>query len=307
MRLLLSQNEKIPEKTALALGMFDGVHLGHAGILDAARSAALERGLKSAVFAFSNHPLSAIRPQEAPPLLTTPSEKIRLFAKAKLQYAAVLPFTGQLQRMPAEEYVRFLFENYNARCLVIGENHRFGFGGKGDVQLLRRLSAKLGFEVIALPAVTMHEKPISSTRIRRELLAGDVGLANEMLGRPYSLEGRIIEGQGLGHTLGFPTINLKLPKDKLLPRFGVYSLIASVEGQRHRAICNIGLRPTVGGETPVTEAFLFDFSGDVYGQSARLELVAFMRPEQKFDSLDALTGQVSRDIEAAKQELKALY
>lgn len=288
----------------MALGTFDGVHAGHQAVLDAAIQIARANGLSSVALSFLNHPLSVIlQGVGAPRLLTPASEKVQRLCQTGIDAALLLPFDQALRKLPAEEFLALLVQHFSAKHIVIGQDHRFGCGRKGGADTIASMLQGLGCQAHIVPPVEMDGRKISSTDIRTQLQAGDIALANLLLGYSYTLQGRINHGQGLGRKLGFPTINLQLPGEKLLPRFGVYGAIAAIAKRRYQAVVNVGIRPTVGGDSPVVEAFLLNFDGDLYGQSASLALQHFLRPEQRFDSLQALQAQVFKDIETAQRQL----
>lgn len=286
-----------------ALGMFDGVHTGHRLVLSRALLLARREGLPLAVISFERHPLCALQPGDEPELLTTNSEKACILHKLGVNSLVLLRFDEGMSRLRPEEYLAFLKEKYAVKTLVVGENHRFGASGAGNARNICGLAAPFGMRAVIVPVRDRDGKKVSSTGIRRMLKDGDPVCAREMLGYPYTLRGRIVHGQGLGHSFGFPTINVRVPANKLLPRYGVYGAIVLLNGKRYRAVCNIGVRPTLGGEAPSVEAFLLDFSGDVYGESAAVSLADYYRPEMRFSSIDELSRQVMRDIDRARSQL----
>ncbi len=285
---------------AIALGTFDGVHLGHQTVLEVAQTIALCEGLTPCALSFLNHPLSVVG-AGAPPLLTLPAEKALLAARCGLEALVLLPFTRELAALPAADFARLLARSYGARHIVVGENYTFGAGGAGDVALLSRLSGELGFVLHVVPKVRVSGLDVSSTAIRGLLQQGDVRTAAALLGRAYSIGGPIVHGRRIGHRMGFPTVNIALPAGKLLPRFGVYFGYVHIAGQRHRAMFNLGVKPTVGSDRPTLEAYLLDFSGDLYGAAARVSFVARIRDERRFDSIEALSAQIARDVETARR------
>ena len=285
---------------AVALGTFDGVHLGHQTVLEVAQTIALCEGMTPCALSFLQHPLSVVG-AGAPPLLTLPAEKALLAARSGLEEMALLPFTRDFAALPAEDFARLLVEKYRARHVVGGETYTFGAGGAGDVDLLDRLSKALGFVLHVVPKVRVSGMDVSSTAIRSLLAAGDVRRAAALLGRAYSIGGPIVHGRRIGHRMGFPTVNVALPAGKLLPKYGVYFGYVHIEGARCRAMFNLGVKPTVGSDRPTLEAYLLDFSGDLYGEAARVCFVARIRDEKKFDSIEALSRQIARDVEKAAQ------
>ena len=285
---------------AVALGTFDGVHLGHQAVLEVTQTIALCEGLTPCAVSFLNHPLGVVG-AGAPPLLTLPAEKALLAAHCGIEEMSLLPFTRKLAALPAQDFVRLLVEKYRARHIVVGENHTFGAGGAGNVNLLARLSKEWGFVLHVVPKVRVSGMDVSSTAIRSLLLEGDVRRATALLGRAYSIGGPIVHGRRIGHRMGFPTVNVALAPGKLLPKYGVYFGYVQIEGERYRAMFNLGVKPTVGSDQPTLEAYLLDFSGDLYGEGARVSFVARIREERKFDSIEALSQQIAHDVEMAQR------
>ncbi|MDR2514214.1 MAG: riboflavin biosynthesis protein RibF [Christensenellaceae bacterium] len=300
MKLILNLSEGFSQKTALALGMFDGLHLGHRAVLAAAQCLADENALLPGAFSFSSHPLSLLDDGGEKKLLLPAAEKAWALKKAGMGLAVLPRFSEELKNIAAEDFIALLCENYGAKAFAAGEDHRFGRGGKGDAALLRRLSGQMGFALQIVPELSRGGERLSSSAIRGLLQGGDLERANALLGQPYALWGRVVPGQRLARTLGFPTANLRLRDDKLLPKFGVYAGFAVLGRARFPAVCNVGLRPSVPSAPPATEAHLIGFSGDAYGSCVKLELLAFLRPELKFDGLEALQAQVLRDLAAAR-------
>jgi len=306
---------------AVTIGVFDGVHLGHRELIGRLISEARQRGLTATVVTFANHPQSVLNPP-SPPLLTTVEERLELLSELGVDETVVLPFTIELSRLTAEQFCReILVGKLACKLLVVGDDFALGYRREGTVSRLKELGAKLGFEVIVVSAVTSGGTRVSSSEIRQLLLQGKVEQATELLGAPYRIIGTVVKGAGRGRKLGFPTINLKVEPEKLLPRFGVYAgkvFVAQSEETDstprtpHPAQClwdaaaYIGQRPTFGETEPAVEAYLLDFNGVVpEGTKVVLELIAFIRPDQKFDSADALIAQMSRDIQAVREKLKA--
>ena len=290
------------EDKVVALGTFDGVHLGHQEVLEVAATLGMLDGIKSVALSFLNHPMTVIG-GETPPLLTLPAEKALLVSRCGVTEMKLLPFTKALSLLPAEDFVTALVRDYGARRIVVGDNYTFGAKGKGDIALLDQLSREYGFVLHVVPKLSVGGVDVSSTRIREALRAGDVRLSSMLLGRAYSIGGAIVHGRRIGHKMGFPTINVKLPQGKLLPKFGVYAGYADIEGDpvRHKCVLNLGMKPTVGSDKPTLEAHLLDFSGDVYGKSARVSFVMRIRGEKKFDSVGELSKRIIKDIETAKK------
>lgn len=284
----------------VALGTFDGVHLGHQAVLEVAQTIAMCEGMTSCAVTFQNHPLSVVG-TGAPPLLTLPGERALLAAHCGLNEMRMLRFTREFAAQEPRDYVRMLTEKLHARHIVVGENHTFGAYGAGNIALLDEWSRDLGYVLHVVPKVRVAGMDVSSTAIRALLQAGDVRRAAVLLGRAYSIGGPIVHGRRIGHRMGFPTINVDIPQGKLLPKFGVYFGYAQIGSKQYRAMFNLGIKPTVGSENPTLEAYLLDFDGDLYGEGARISFVAHIRDERKFASIDELSAQIARDVEKAKR------
>jgi riboflavin kinase/FMN adenylyltransferase len=293
--------------TVLTVGTFDGVHRGHLTVLHEIRRRARATGRHSVLVTFEPHPLEVVRPEGAPPLLTTRAEKDALLARAPVDEVVVVDFTPELRDLPPERFVREVLEQrFAMRELVIGHDHGFGRGRSGDVELLRRVGADDGFTVDVVPSVLLEDgRAISSTLIRRAVQAGDLATAARALGRAYGVMGRVVAGAGRGRTIGVPTVNLEPPPGrKLLPPDGVYAAWVTGEGVDHGAMLNLGARPTFGETVRVLEAHLFGFAGDLYGQMLTVGFLARLRDVQRFGSVDALTEQLEADRTAALDALR---
>lgn len=296
------------DKSALALGFFDGVHPGHQVVIRKAVDEAQRLSGVPAVITFKEHP-RALTLGKSPPLLTTLSQRLELFADLGVQAALVLSFTEELCRLDPEDYVRtVLVEAMGARSLSVGFNHRFGRNRIGTPQLLAELGAnKFGYSVHVAEEVIIGGSEVSSSRIREALLAGQAELVMELLRRPYSLTGSVIKGEGRGRTIGFPTANLAVVPDLVMPALGVYAGRAVLpDGSKHDCVINIGVRPTFESEArPVTEVHIFDFNQDIYDQILQVELWKYLRPEQKFSGVDELRGQIQQDAQNARSFMSA--
>jgi riboflavin kinase / FMN adenylyltransferase len=289
--------------SAVALGVFDGVHLGHRAILGAAVAQARAVSATAVACTFDPHPFEVLQPDRAPLAITTLDERLALIAETGIDVAVVLPFDKELAAVEPEAFVKdVLVERLTARHVVVGFNHRFGRGARGDAALLRELGERLGFGVEVVEPFTVDGIEVSSTKIRAALRRGDLDAAARMLGRPYALPGKVVAGAGRGRTLGFPTANVA-PDRPVLVAPGVYACTAEVGGGSHRAVVNVGVRPTFNEHTLAVEAYLLDFSGDLYGQSIRLVFVARVREERRFPSVDALRAQIEADVATARQRL----
>ena len=287
---------------ALAIGTFDGVHVGHRAVIGRAVALAAERGLLSSVVTFDKHPLSIIDPSHAPRLLTPLGEKVRLIGELGPEELVLLPFDEELAALtPAGFCHDVLAEALEARVVVIGENFNFGAGGAGDAEQLRSCGAEHGFETVVVNLVTEHDKTISSTRIRRLLNHGELEEVREILGRPPSAAGLVVAGDQRGRTLGVPTANIDVEAGTIFPGRGVYAARVLVNDSWYRAAVNIGHNPTFRSKlvetTHVTvEAFLLGFSGDIYERSIRVDFLHKIRDERRFEAVAELVTQMQRDI-----------
>jgi riboflavin kinase / FMN adenylyltransferase len=288
-------------KVSLAIGMFDGVHLGHQQVARQAVADAEQHEGLAVIITFDRHPNSIVAPDRVPPLIYTEPQKLRALSGLGADATLVIPFTREFSAQPADEFIRALVTKIGpVQSVCVGSSFVFGHRRSGNVALLHEMGEQLGFKVHGLAAVSLDGEVVSSTRIREALRAGDLNRASQMLGREYALAGRILRGDQIGRTLGFPTANLDVG-GLLVPPHGVYAAHAYVEGRRHRAAVNIGTRPTLtyGPELRV-EAHLVDFDGDLYGQEMELTFVEKLRDEQKFSSLEELRAQIARDIALAR-------
>jgi riboflavin kinase/FMN adenylyltransferase len=294
-----------PNGTVLTVGSFDGVHLGHQAVLAEVARRARAGGRASALVTFEPHPLAVVNPQAAPPLLTSGMERREMLAQLPVDYAFFLRFDHQLAELSPEEFVRnVLLARCQMRELVFGYDHGFGRGRSGDVETLRRLGAQLGFAVDMVPPVDLGGEPISSGRIRRAVAGGDLRTAARLLGRPYRMTGRVVEGERRGRLLGVPTINLgDTPAEKLLPPDGVYAVWVEWRGGRLGGMMNQGAKPTFGDGRRSIEAHLFGFEGDLYGEWVRLEWVERLRDVRRFGSALELQDQLARDRARAEAVL----
>lgn len=289
-------------KICLAIGFFDGVHLGHQQIIRKTIADARQHNALAVVLTFDRHPNTVVAPARVPPLIYSLSQKQRAIASLKADALLLLHFGKALSQQSGEAFVRGLVADLGRlQSLCVGADFAFGYKRSGDVALLKRLGAELGFTVHGMAAVSLDGKVVSSTRIRQAIHAGQLDAASQMLGRAYSICGAIARGDGVGRTLGFPTANLDLAGLVLPPR-GVYAVHATVRGKSHRGVLNIGLRPTLGQAKPElrVEAHLLDFDGKLYGEEMELTFVERLRPEKRFPSLAALKQQIARDISATR-------
>lgn len=305
MRLLHAANELQPglKKVCLAIGVFDGVHLGHQQIIRQTIADARQLEGLGVVVTFDRHPNAVVAPDRVPPLIYCLSQKIRALEVLGADALLLIRFDEPFSKQSGETFVRALAHDLGSLSRIcVGADFVFGHRRSGNVDLLRVLGAELHFAVHGMAAVALDGKPVSSTRIRECIQSGDLDGAGQMLGRAYSLAGKVVAGDGLGRKLGFPTANLDV-SGLVLPPPGVYAAHAELAGKPYRAVLNLGWRPTLAQPVPQfrAEAHLLDFQGDLYGQEVELVLVDRLRPEQKFASLEELKAQINRDIRAASQ------
>ena len=294
-------------------GTFDGVHVGHQRILGRLREVAQASGGPSVVITYWPHPRLVLGPPPSHPellelqLLNTLDERIEKLAGFGVDYLLIVPFTKEFAQWTSEAYIQnLLLRTVGAKQLVIGYDHRFGKNREGGFDYLRQHAARYGLMVEEIPREDVDAVGVSSTRIRHALRQGDIATANRYLGYHYPLTGRVVQGQKLGRTIGYPTANLATTEPlKLVPARGVYAVWATTAaGTRHRAMLSIGMRPTIGNDLAQTiEVNLLDFSGDLYDQLLTLEFVAWLRGEEKYDGLGALTAQLALDAQATRLAL----
>ena len=287
--------------TVVALGVFDGIHLGHQAILGAAVERARGLGVPAVACTFDPHPAEVLSPHRAPPPILTLEERLALIGSLGLDATVVLPFTKELAAVEPEDFVRELARGrLAAREIVVGFNHRFGRGARGDVRLLREVAGALGVATRVVEPLVVGGEPVSSSAVRGALLAGEVERAARLLGRSYFVAGSVVRGAGRGRQLGFPTANVSPTRPVLVP-VGVYACRAVLDGASWAAAVNVGRQPTFGENALAIEAHLPDFSGDIYGKELRLEFVRRLRGEVKFPSVDALRAQIASDVEEARR------
>lgn len=285
------------------IGNFDGVHRGHKTILEALKQQAFESGARVCVITFEPQPREFFQKKKAPARLSSLREKLALLKECGVEQVLCLPFNERLQGLNADEFVlKVLVEGLDIRYLIVGDDFRYGCDRDGDFTHLENMGERHGFEVCDTRTVAFDEDRISSTRIREALRANKMDEAKHLSGRPFTMIGRVIKGQQLGRTLGFPTANIRVHRHRL-PLNGVYAVKVRVNGHRFDAVANLGIRPSVKGVNPVLEVHMLDFKGNLYGQTLRVEFVEKIRDEQKFESLDALRAAIGNDINTARKIL----
>ncbi|HFC97006.1 MAG TPA: bifunctional riboflavin kinase/FAD synthetase [Thermosulfurimonas dismutans] len=296
------------------LGNFDGVHVGHQALIRETLAWADSLGGEPLVITFEPHPRKVLQPAVPLRLLTPFEEKLEFFEELGLSSVLIIPFDREVADLPAEEFVEeYLVYGLRLSGLVVGFNYRFGRGRSGDSDLLRQMGERYGFQVRVIPPQVLDGQTVSSSLIRDFLLEGKVRRGGIFLGRPYTLRGRVIRGEARGHRLGFPTANLEIPSEKLLPARGVYAVKVFFRGEGKPGlfpggwpgVMNIGEKPTFGRHALSVEVHIFDFEGDLYGQLLEVEVLTFLRPEKKFPSPTALIQQIAKDCMQARKLLEA--
>jgi riboflavin kinase / FMN adenylyltransferase len=309
MRVIHAANELQPagRKVCLAIGFFDGVHLGHQQIIRQTISDARRHEAIALVITFDRHPNTVVAPSRVPPLIYSLPQKLRAIESLGGDHLLLIHFDKALSEQTGEAFIRGLVRDLGqVQSLCVGANFLFGHKRAGDVQLLKRLGAELRFAVHGMAAVSLDGKTVSSTRIREAIRGGNLDAASQMLGRTCSLAGTVVRGDGLGHELGFPTANIDAA-GLVLPPNGVYAVHADVRGRQYRSVLNIGYRPTLQNPAPQLriEAHLIDFAGDLYGVELEVGFLELLRPERKFASLRELREQIARDILEAQLRFTA--
>ena len=292
-----------PRRVCVAIGVFDGVHLGHQQVIRQTVADAEQHEALSVVVTFDRHPNAVVAPTRMPPPVYSLTQKLRAIEALGVEGAWVIHFDEAFSRQTGEEFVRALVRDFSQlRSVCVGSGFTFGHRRSGDVGLLRRLGVELNFSVHGLAAVSLDGEPVSSTRIREAIRGGQFDAAGQMLGRAWSLAGPVVRGDQLGGKLGFPTANLDV-NGRALPPNGVYAVHVRIDAQIHRGVLNIGFRPTVSSGAPElrVEAHLFDFTGDLYGRDLEITFLEKLREEQTFPSLAALKEQIARDVASARR------
>jgi riboflavin kinase/FMN adenylyltransferase len=298
--------------TAVTIGAYDGVHMGHRALLADLSARAAEAGLRTVVVTFDRHPAQVVRPESAPKQLTTLTQKLELLAECGIDETVVVAFDEARAEEAAEDFVKeVLVDKLGARLVVVGQDFHFGRERRGNVALLRELGSRYGFDVIGVSLTGLGDDAVSSTRIRRLLAAGEVELATQLLGRPHEVRGPVVRGDGRGGPeLGFPTANVAVAEEIELPADGIYAgFYTRADGTVHRSAISVGRRPTFyePGSAPVlVEAYLLGFDGDLYGEEARVSFWYRLRDELRFESVEELIAQMKADVEAAERVLADL-
>lgn len=297
----LSAIDKKFLRPVIALGMFDGVHIGHASIISRAVELARSIGGTSMVFTFSNHPLSILEPAAQPLMIGNRSLRRKLVEGIGVDVLIDIPFTRELSKRTPEEFLQLLKEKFAPSIVVTGPNYTFGRFGKGNGRMLLREGSSYGFRAEVCPAVTVNKKTVSSTRIRKLLADGDLHSANELLGRPFTYVSTVVHGDRRGRRLGFPTANLEIEEGRAMLPNGAYAVSVELDGKNYCGIANIGYNPTFGIERRRLEVYIDQFNGDLYGRELSSAFLEHLRAEQKFETISDLIAQLKNDLERARK------
>ena len=294
-----------PRDTVITIGTFDGVHLGHRQLLGRLASMAVSGGFLPAVLTFRNHPRLVLNPDAKLQYITPLEERVALLRGEGVELVIAIDFTSEVSLLAASEFVGLLTRHLRMKGLVVGPDFALGHGREGNISVLKRLGSEAGFWVEPVEPVQLGQDLVRSSSIRSQIARGDVESAGRMLGRWFSLRGLVVDGDRRGKQLGFPTVNLSLDPDLVVPADGIYASWAIVDGQRHQAATSIGVRPTFGAGQRVVEAFLLDFDGDLYGRQVVLKFVRRLRDELAFPTAEALIQQMKLDVEQTQAALAA--
>src|ERR1043166_5814390 len=304
----ISDLATLPGPLFLAIGVFDGVHLGHQAVISTSAKHAKEAGGTPVVVTFDPHPVKVLRPNNAPHLITATQHKIALIRDLGVRHLLVLHFDRSFAATSPEDFVEQLVENSKPlREICVGHEWSFGKGRAGDLALLKELGQQAGFNVIGVQAVSVNGEVVSSTAIRKAVEEGNLVKATQMLGREYTILGTVVRGEQLGRKLGFPTANLSAHSEQFPPN-GVYVTEARMGGTLYRGVANLGFRPTVAGEKSerLLELHLFDLDREIYGDEIEVHFVRYLRPEQKFADIEALKAQITADVRQARESFSIL-
>jgi riboflavin kinase/FMN adenylyltransferase len=292
--------------TLLTIGVFDGVHLGHQHLLRHLVTRAHEKGCQAGVVTFKTHPEKVLKRRDTIPWITTLQERVRLLKAAGINMVAPVTFTRGLANLTAREFVLLLKKHLKMCDLVLGPDFALGKHRQGDPDYLRKLGEELDFRVEVVKPARLGDEVISSSAVRKLLADGDINKVNVMLGRHFSLEGRVVLGDRRGRTLGFPTANTRVQPEQAMPKDGIYATIAYRDDRPLPSVTNIGVRPTFDGAKRLVETYIMGYDDDLYGKKLKIDLVARLRDEMKFNSAEELKEQMGRDVEKARAELKTL-
>ena len=290
---------KLEYPTYIALGNFDGLHLGHMQLINKTVQLSQENNAKSMVCTFNNHPLSIINPEISPKLIMDNDSKIKLLEKVGIDIVNLVNFDTEFMKTTPEEFIKNMVNFYNVKGIIVGFNYRFGYKNLGDVEMLEAYSNVLGYKLYVCEAVSTNSEIVSSSKIRHLISEGNVTKANELLGRCHTTIGQVIKGKQLGRTIGFPTVNLDYNRQYILPKGGVYYTVVEYDNAMYKAITNIGYNPTVEGGKLSVETHILNFDKQIYGEVIKINFVCRIRDEIKFNNIDKLKAQLLKDKDHA--------
>ncbi len=307
--MLIYDNKALDEESKnnyIALGSFDGLHLGHLSLVRKVKSLAAENDGKSIVFTFKNHPRRFININNKIELIMTNEEKINVLQKEGIDILAFKDFDEKIMKMMPDEFINWLCKTYNVKGIVVGFNFKFGYKNLGDVKLLKKFEEEYRYKLYVMEPCKIEDEIISSTNIRKELSDGNVRKAFNMLSRPYMLSGKVIDGKKLGRTIGFPTANLEINKQKVIPKKGVYYTNVKVNEKIFKGITSVGNNPTVNGQELTVETYILDFSNDIYGKEINIYFIDRIRDEIKFNNIHELIAQLKKDKKFAEENSEVI-
>lgn len=296
MEIAINKDIKIHGNTAVALGNFDGIHIGHQVLIETVVKKSKVNGLIPSVFTFNNHTSKFLKENSVGRLLSK-NRKIAILEDLDIELLYMVDFNEEIRHLSPEDFVRkILVDRLNTRLVVVGFNFRFGYKGIGDTNALVELGKQFGFDVIVIEQVIISDEVVSSSLIRQLITNGNIKKANKMLGREFIIEGKVIQGKSIGKTLGFPTANLELRCNYITPKFGVYKTYTYYMGKKYSSITNVGYNPTFGDNHITIETHILNFNGDLYNKDIKVEFEMFIREEMKFNSKEDLILQINKDI-----------
>jgi riboflavin kinase/FMN adenylyltransferase len=290
--------------TVLTVGVFDGVHIGHQHLLDNLKNVASQEGILSGVLTFVNHPRTVITPGACVQYITSVEDKLTLLKNTGVDIMLPLTFDLEMSRLRVHEFVDLLQNRLNMTGLVMGHNFVMGHNREGTPETLAAIGLEKGFSTTVVDPVSKDDERVSSTAIREAIAAGEVRKASAFLGRPFTIQGKVIKGNARGRTLGFPTANLGIHKDRIIPGDGIYATWTYVDGKRYMSATNVGISPTFDDNEHLIEAFILDYNGDLYDSEITVEFVQRLRDELRFETTEALVAQIQQDVEQTRQLLK---
>jgi riboflavin kinase/FMN adenylyltransferase len=293
---------KLKYPTYIALGNFDGLHLGHMHLINKTVKLSKENNTKSMICTFKNHPLSVINKDICPKLIMNNDTKINILENTGIDIVDLVNFNKEFMKTTPEQFIKNMVNFYNAKGIVVGFNYRFGYKNLGDVEMLKTYSNILGYELCVCEAISIKDEIVSSSKIRHLIAEGNITKANELLGRSHAITGDVIKGKQLGRTIGFPTVNLNYNKKYILPKGGVYYTVVEYNNDVHKAITNIGYNPTVEGGKLSVETHILNFDKQIYGEVVKINFISRIRDEVKFNTIDKLKQQLSKDKEYALEQ-----